>query len=212
MAILATEILIAIRGVFWGQAVQIGQWFEAQGAAFITADAVGVGEAFWNDIKTDWRALHVGYANDRTTSIFVSEPGITGAYGEFAVPTGEQLGTRTAPGSGSYLPTFVAAGFRETVATRVTRPGQKRVWGLFEGDVDDDGAMAAGYTALLNTFAAHLTAPIILGVPVATGVLQPIVARIDVADGSVIAQQDVVGYLTNPYVTSQVSRKVGRGN
>lgn len=211
MAITAGKVKITVRGVLWSQQVEIVQWFSATGAAFLTADAVQVGEAFWNDIKTVWRAAQVNYSTQRTTSIVVSEPGSSGAFGEFAVPIAEQQGTRTPPASGSYLPTFCAAAFRETVATRATRPGQKRIWGAFEGDVNDDGTLAAPYKALIDAIALKFTENITLGAPVATGVLVPIVARVDRVTGAVTAQQDITGFITNPSITTQVSRKIGRG-
>lgn len=211
MAITAGKLKITIRGLFNNQRMEVIQWYTAGGAAFLTADAVSVGEAYWNDIKADWRASHVNNSIDRTLSILVSEPGSTGAFGEFSVPTLEQQGTRSISGLGGFLPTFVAAGFRETVATRTTRPGQKRMWGLMENDVGDNSEMLSGYTTLLAALALKFTENIVLGAPVATGVLVPIVCRVDRTTGAVTAQQDITGVVLNPNVTSQVSRKVGRG-
>lgn len=212
MAITGSHLAIALRGLFQNQQVEIVQWFRPTGSAFLTADAVSVGEAFWNDIKTDWRALHNNNSADRTTSVFVSEPGTSGAFGEFSVPALEQQGTRVTTGLGGYMPTFVAAGFRETVATRATRPGQKRIWGLMEGDVGDASEMSATYLALLETFANHLTNAITLGAPVATGVLDAEIVHFEGTPPAITVSQLVTGHLLNPNCTSQVSRKIGRGS
>ena len=208
---IGVPLKVVIRGTILSQAFQNVCWFVTDGAAFLTADATGVGEAFWNDIKTVWRAAQYDSPNGCVaTSILVSEPGPTGAFGEYAIPVGEQVGTRAAAGSGGFLPAFNAAGFRQAVATRTTRPGQKRIPGA--GEIDQAGGVwDAAYLALIDAVADKLSNPITLGAPVATGVLIPIVVGLD-GDGNVVRQQEITGYITNTFVTSQVSRKPGRGN
>lgn len=207
---IGVPLKIVIRGRLVGQQFNNVCWFLTDGAAFLTADAVGVGEAFWNDIKATWRPAMAAVSSLQTESILVSEPGPTGAFGEFAVPTGERTGTRDATGLGDFLPSFNAAGFRQTVATRTTRPGQKRIVGGMEAD-QGAGAWTLGYLALIDAIANKLSNPITLGAPVATGVLIPIVTRLNAAGSEVLANQEITGYVTNPNVTSQVSRKIGRG-
>lgn len=207
---IGVPLKISIRGRFQNQLFQNVQWYVTDGAAFLTADAVGVGEAYWNDIKTVWRAAMQTNSLLVTESILVSEEGPTGAFGEYAIPTGERQGTRSS-GSGGFLPSFNAAAVRLTVATRTTRPGQKRFVGVTEGD-NADGVLWADYVTLINDLAVKFSEPIVLGAPVATGVLTPIVARLS-ADGSeVLAYQEVTGFVTNGNVSSQVSRKIGRGS
>lgn len=206
---IGVPLKIVIRGQWQGQVFNNICWYETDGAAFLTADAVGVGEAFWNDIKTVWRAAMATTAELTTTSILVSEPGPTGAFGEFAVPPDEQQGTRTVSPL-TFPPSFNAAGIRLTVATRTTRPGQKRIVGACEQDITGN-TLVAGYITLLNNLAPKFAEPIILGAPVATGVLTPIVTRVASIGGAVLASQPVTGWVTNPNATSQVSRKIGRG-
>jgi hypothetical protein len=210
MAITAAQLKIIIRGSFGGTLFENVQWYRPTGAAFLTADAVGVAEAYWNDIKTVWRALQVTSGGFLTQSVFVSEPGATGAFGEFSIPVGEQQGARSATGLGDFMPAFVAFGVRLSVATRTTRPGQKRFIGVMEGDATQE-VLGAPVTTLLNNLAAKFSSTITLGAPVATGTLDPIIVRIDRATGALLTQQDVTGHLVNPRVTSQVSRKFGRG-
>jgi hypothetical protein len=200
---------IAIRGRIEGQAFQNVGWWYTDGAAFLTATATGVGEAFWNDIKTVWRAAMRQSTALVTESILVSEPGPTGAFGEYAIPVAEREGTRSAA-SGAFLPSFNAAGIRLVVATRTTRPGQKRIVGGLEED-QSGGGWLPGYLALLNALAPKFAEPIILGAPVATGVLIPYIVRTNADGSAVLASQEVTGWVTNTNVTSQVSRKIGRG-
>lgn len=207
---IGVPLKITIRGTILGQRFENVCWYNTDGAAFLTADAVGVGEAYWNNIKAVWRAAMVSLDALRTLAILVSEPGPTGAFGEFAVPPAEQLGTRSDTGLNGLLPAFNAAGIRLTVATRTTRPGQKRIVGGTEAD-NESGLWSLTYMGLLNALAPKFAEPVTLGAPVATGVLIPIVARVSDTGDAVLAQQDVTGWVTNRNVTSQVSRKPGRG-
>lgn len=206
---IGVPLKVVIRGRILGQQFQNVAWYVTDGAAFLTATATGVGEAYWNNIKTVWRAAMQAGEQLVTESILVSEPGPTGAFGEFPIPVGERQGTRTT-GVGDYQPAFLAAGIRLAVATRETRPGQKRIVGQLEGD-QNQGILQPTYLALINALAPKFAEPVVLGVPVATGVLTPIVARVSPTGDEVLAYQEVIGWATNTFVTSQVSRKPGRG-
>ena len=212
MAILSPYIKVTLRGVILGQQWEVGQWYRTNGAAFLTATPEGVGEAWWNDVQADLRDF-VPYALQLTlNSVFVEEPGSTGAYGEYPIPAGMRYGMRGNPTdqSSTLLPPFVAAGIRQTVGSRITRPGQKRFPGLLEGDITN-GTLTAGTITVLNDVGAKWSSAIILGAPVATGTLTPVVVQTASLLGPVIIAQDVTGYLTAQEPTSQVSRKVGRG-
>lgn len=206
---IGVPLKIVIRGQILSQQFNNVCWYLTDGAAFLTADATGIGEAFWNDIKTVWRAAMEGGSELTTTSILVSEPGPGGAFGEFPIPSAEQQGNR-AGATSQYLPAFNGVGIRLAVATRTTRPGQKRIVGGLEED-QASGAWTSTYLGLIDDIAAKFSEPITLGAPVATGVLIPIVARVVEPGGTVSVYQEVVGHVINPMVTSQVSRKPGRG-
>lgn len=210
MAILSSHLKVTIRGTVAAQQWENVQWYKPTGAAFVTAEAAGVAQAYWDDVKTAWRALIVTSSVFTFQSVLVSEPGDTGAFGEYPIPISEQNGTRAIGDLADFMPPFNAWGMRLTVATRTTRPGQKRFCGIMEGDANADILTAPGI-ALLEDLAPKFSDNIVLGSPVATGVLIPEVVRIDRVTGDITASQEVTGFLINPYVTSQVSRKRGRG-
>lgn len=210
MAILGDKLKIIVRGLIYNQQWENVQWYRPTGTAFALVDAGAVAEAYWNNVKDLWRAIVPSSAGMTFESVFVAEPGATGAYGEFSVPVGEKDGTRTAGVGGQGLMPFAAVGMRLTVATRTTRPGQKRFIGLTEGD-NVNGILGVDMIAAVEALSVKFDSTIALGVPVATGVLDPIICRIDRATGDVTASQLVTGHVINSNITSQNSRKYGRG-
>lgn len=210
MAITASDLSITLRWTWATQQMQTRRFFRTDGAAFLTATAEGVGEAYWNHVKTVWRAL-VPTANTNVfTSVLVEEVGGLLGFGEYAIPVGEQGGTRTGV-TGDFLASFVNVGVRYTVATRVTRPGQMRIPFLFETDATGQN-VASGFKTLCNSLAAVYSLPLALGAPVATGMLHHEVVTLGPGPGlSIAARQDVVGYVTNDVLTSQRSRRQGHG-
>lgn len=175
-----------------------------------TKSAAEVAEAWWNHVKTNYRALAVSGGGRQFDKVVVRElNNPTGELAEFSVPAGEQDGTRAAGSLGPYLPTANAVGVRLTVGTRATRPGQKRIPFLTEGDVTGN-PVGATFIGLTEALMGTMTGTITLGDPAEFVVLDPIITRKD-ATGAVTAHQPVTGFIVNPYVSSQVSRKYGRG-
>lgn len=167
-------------------------------------------QAWWNHVKTNYRALVGSSFGAVLMSVKVNELGNSvGEYGEYAIPLAEQTGTRSAPSDTTPAPVFNAAGVRLTVGTRLTRPGQKRFPFLYRDDLNSQ-VIASTYATPLNTLMTTLTANMTLGAPAAGVVLVPHVVGLN-PDGSIRQSQLVTGFLANPNVTSQVSRKVGRG-
>lgn len=210
MALGGSNLKVSLRGLIQGQKWQVGCWYTIGGAAFLTATPVGVGEAYWNFMKTAWRALQYNTVDMTTLEVFVEEPGVSGQYGTFAVPSGEQKGTRALAGGYYLCPPFDAYGIRQTVGSRVTRPGQKRIPGIGTQDINTGDVISTTQT-LLAAATAQFTAVVTLGSPVATGLMTPAVCRINPTTREILAQQAVTGYIINNHVTSQVSRKAGRG-
>lgn len=168
------------------------------------------GEAIWNDLKGSLRPLVSSAHLSAFQWARVREmDSLTGEYGEFPIPPAEWPGTGTAS-AGGVAPPFVAAGIRLTVSTRVTRPGQKRIPGASEGDMNS-AAWESAYLTKLNTHGFALSTPSTLGAPALGSEVQPVVVSRDPASGLPTAHQNVTGYLSNPYITSQNTRKVGRG-
>jgi len=179
------------------------------GGSFGTSSATDWAHAWWNHVKTTYRLICSANASPfRYVRVReLNDP--AGDYGEYAIPTGEWPGTRTPPAA-DWLPMFVNVGVRLAVATRATRPGQKRFTYLTESDCDGT-YVGSGYSTALDNLMQVLAADMTLGAPVAGGLLHPIVTRKNPATGEVTAYQAVTGYIINNTVTSQVSRKVGRG-
>jgi hypothetical protein len=212
MPITASLLKITLRYAWLGQQMQTARYFEPVGAAFLTATPAAVGEAFWNDVKTAWRGVAPAAQGNIFQSVVVEEIGGGLEFGEFPVPVAEQQGTRSSTGLGEPLPSFLAVGMRFTVSSRVTRPGQMRIPWLWEADVNGNQVQAALLT-LCNALGTKLSSTITLGAPVATGTLRQTIVRFTATVPPVVeAQQMVNGYVTNGFVTSQISRKVGRGN
>lgn len=212
MPITAPNLAITLRYQWMSQKMQTKRVYSVTGAAFLTATAVGVGEAFWNDVKTVWRAMTPLAGASVFKSVLVEELGGGSSFGEYAIPVGEQSGTRSTAGLTQEAPSFVNVGVRFTVGTRITRPGQMRVPFLWESDMDGQ-AVNSTFLTLVTALATKLAAPSTLGAPVATGVLTPQVVRFAAGSGVVIEdQQDVVGFVVNTNLTSQNTRKIGRGS
>lgn len=208
---LGIPLQVVVRGTYLGQQVQVGQWYETDGAAFLTATPEAVGNAYWQHIKVAFRALLANAVQVQLESVYVAEDGATGAYGEYPIPPAEKQGTRVISTLNDLMPPFAAGGVRLTVGSRVTRPGQKRMFGLYESDSDNGGYLGSVYRGLLGAVAAYWSAPITLGAPVATGVLTPIVTRRDPNTGLITDYQPVTGFLVKDTVTTQNSRKYGHG-
>lgn len=175
-----------------------------------TVTPVQLAEAWWNHVKVAYRATVYSTFTDAFRTVRVREMNNPlGDYAEYDVPVAEQPGTRSATGMGEVLPPFLSVGVRLVVGTRVTRPGQKRFAFLAELDNVSGNLNSASRTlfvSLLNV----MTVDMLLGAPAATVELSPRVTRRD-AQGFVVASQPITGYLINNQLTSQNTRKVGRG-
>lgn len=173
--------------------------------------AIGLAEGWWNHVKATYRALaQTGdgevFRSVRVTNL--SDP--LGDYAEFDVPPAEQTGTRTVGTNPDRMPPYTSVGVRLTVGSRITRPGQKRFPFIAE---NDQSAGVLGVT-LRNLIIAHMvvmTGTMVLGAPVALSSLLPLVVR-KIPSGGVSAYQPVTGFLVNGNLTTQNSRKFGRGS
>jgi len=172
-------------------------------------DALNAAEDFWEQKKTLLRALAPNAATFRFVDINVKNmTNPEGDYGTWAIPSGEVAGTRSV--STDAMPPFNAVGIQMTVGTRVTRPGQKRIAGMHEGD-QAEGVLTSSITtpaiALAEEFATDLHTRDVLEIDYAT----PVIVHLDESTELPTASQPVTGYLLNTNVDSQVSRKIGRG-
>lgn len=167
-------------------------------------------EAYWDHVKTTYRAL---FSSDFANAfLFVKSRDMddnTGDYASYGVPLGERIGTRTPP-SGDPAPPFLAAGVRLNVGTRVTRPGQKRIAGMYDADTNT-GYLASGYVTLVDNLMAVAANGVVLGAPAATVSLDPVVVRRSPSTGLPTAHQVITSYTVSAVTTSQNTRKIGRG-
>lgn len=178
--------------------------------SFPAITAENVAEAWWQHVKAVYRGIAATNYSGLFRQVMVRELNApTGAFGSWAIPSAEWAGTRSPGSAAEFLPTFNAAGVRLNVGTRVTRPGQKRFCGLVESD-NNSGSLTAGVLTAIDNAMVVMIASMTLGAPAATMVLRPVVTRKD-ATGVVTAHQPIGSYSTNNLVTSQVSRKPGRG-
>lgn len=175
-------------------------------------DAVSVGFGYWGAIRVAYRAIASSALTDAFQSIRVrsiSNP--NGAAGEYAIPAAEQSGTRSVSGEGSQsMPPFAACGVRLAVATRTTRPGQKRIPFLTEGD-QAAGVIQPTFLGLVNTLLTAQEGDVTI-TPGAGNqvVLRSVIVRLN-PSGGVAAHQDTFGFLVSSVVTTQNTRKIGRG-
>ena len=204
-----SKIEVVLRTALYNQ-VQLMVWTYNVLEIVGTPTAAHYAQGWWNHVKTGYRALAATGQGDCFKSVKVSELGNpAGEYGEYAIPAGEQSGTRTNPTDADNVPPFLAAGVRLTVATRATRPGQKRFPFLMQQDTAS-GTLGSAFSALVNTLMTTMVANMTLGAPAAGVVLVPNVVSLN-ADGSIRASQLITGFAINPYITSQNSRKFNAG-
>lgn len=210
MPVTGGHLKVTLRYTYLAQKCENVQFYRLTGTAFATATVLGVLEAYWNDIKDTFRSVFPALESVGTIdSILGDEVGGGLGFAEFSIPPDERVGTRSFGDGADALNSFSAIGARLTVGSRVTRPGQKRFPMLREIDVTRNEltpAILDLYDPVFDKFAELIT----LGAPVATGVMQPEVGK-SVASGFPSVFQDVTGKVVNSNVTSQVSRKIGRG-
>lgn len=210
MAITEDSVLqISVSGQANGQTV-MNVWHFLVTGTFTGISGGAVANAFWQAVKTTYRGIAPAGYSLAFQKVFVEDISVSdGDYGEYAIPTGEQPGSRDT-GAAEGLPTFNAVGVKLVVGSRVTRPGQKRFGYMTEVDSVSGTVSSTLVTAvnnLMNTMVGGLT----LGSPALGMDLLCVVVRKDPATGLPTATQEVLSWLVNPSVTSQVSRKLGRG-
>lgn len=197
-----------VQTVFGQQVLNVYQYQVSNFTSGITP--IGIAEAYWNDIKTVHRALASVSFGDVFLSVRVRElDSLTGALAEFAIPSAERLGTRAALSPADAMPSFCAGAFRLAVGSRVTRPGQKRYGYLGESD-SSNNVLTSAYIALLTNIATHMVGVLTLGAPALLVNLNPKIVRKGIT-GLPVANQSVTGFVVNNNVTTQNTRKLGRG-
>ena len=205
------EIRVAFRYTYLGQKCENVQTYLVGGVSSVLFTMDQVLEGLWNDYKARFRALgSTSTVVNTFDSLLGQQVGGALQFAEFAIPTAEKAGTRAAGDDGEWLNSFSAVGVRQTVGTRATRPGQKRFPFLREGDVVGN-AIVAGSLVAFNALGGAFSQVSVLGAPALGMALQPQVVHEPGLRDPVRKVQPVIGWVTNGNVTSQVSRKLGRG-
>lgn len=130
----------------------------------------------------------------------------------------EELISTAGEGSGDPLGTFEAYPFRLIGDNASVRSGSKRIAGVPEDATTNGVVTASGVITDLDATAAILAAGVLFGL-LDAGTLVPVIVKRLLVDGEYILPDNagdavlsnVVDALFSPLVTSQVSRKVGRG-
>lgn len=183
--------------------------YELGGTVSPTIQAAHICEAWWNHMKGSYRAaMSSGMGNTFFKVSCKSLMSSVGDAGEWAIPTGEQAGTRTPP-AGDIAPVFLAATAKLVVPSRLTRPGSKRFFGLYEADIILNNVVA-GYQTLIAAILNAQLPNFILGAPAATLQLNPVVISKDTSGLHSVSQQ-WNSFIISNLVSTQNTRKLGRG-
>lgn len=158
--------------------------------------------AFIEDVLPAIRAIQV----DDLTHVRIDCENLTGVvdYVEETLTSNNTGADNTEP-----MPTFVAWGFRLNRASRLSRHGYKRIAGPGEANVTS-GVPAAGFLGTLNAAAAAIGADI--GELSGPSTYRPYIVRATGTAPSVTYTSFEIGSVQLVGISSQVSRKLGRGS
>lgn len=205
------EIRVSWRYTYLGQKCENVQTYLVGGVSSVLFTMDQALEGLWNDYKARWKAL---MSAERVVNTFDSlageQIGGTLQFGEFAIPFADQLGTRGAGVTTTWLNSFSAVAVKQLVASRLTRPGQKRFPFLNESDVEGNQVSLATLP-LFDALGGAFSQVSVLGAPALGMAVQPQVVHEPGVRDPVRHVQAITGWATNPNVSSQISRKLGRG-
>lgn len=192
---------------------QMNIWYYTVGEIALGVTAHNIAEAWWAHVKTAYRATAVAtQAGFKFLSVTIrDDDDPAGDAAAYAIPSAEQAGTRSTPVGGTDLmPPYAAATARLHVGTRATRSGSKRFGFLYEAD-NVHGYLDAGFKGVVEGVLAAAATIMTLGAPALLTTLVPVVKGRGASNPPVITYQPITGYSVSPYVTTQNSRKFGRG-
>lgn len=166
-----------------------------------------IGEAWWTAFGTTIRAAQNAAVNHLQVRVEV----LTGArdYGQYVIPTGERTGTHST--STNALAPFMAASVTLQGQTRATRPGGKRYVGGTEADTLDFGVLDGSYKTLVEAIAALIPDQIEVGGDDGAMLILPVLYR-PASDLDPMVTNPIVATIVNPNISTQNTRKVGRGS
>jgi len=208
MALAIGDLLrLSFRYTYLGQSCQNVQFYQIVDEEAADSTVLELVTGIWNSLKTEFRAVASTSTNvNAFNSVLGQEIGGTEEFGEYTIPTGERAGTRVAGDDGEWVAGIMAIGGKQTVATRQTRPGQKRFPFIREGDISGNSfgsGILALYEPLFSEFSTQRTFTVTAGV----ANLNPVVVHFPSELDPEQREQVITGYQLNPLITSQVSRK-----
>ena len=173
-------------------------------SGILVIDAADIAEFWWNDCNIVIRELQTSSIDHiRVTCRNIDN---SAQYGEYLVPPAEQGGTY---GTGDTQARQAAAGIAFRPVTPDVRAGQKRIAGVPEAGSGQWGLWDSVYLGRMTDYADHLSSQLNSLAP--AFVLVPVIVGLPNDDRPTRVEVEIAGHVLNPYVTSQNTRKIGRG-
>lgn len=173
-------------------------------SGLLTISAATIAQVWWEDCNDVIRNLQTEeLLHIRVTCRNLDNPA---DYGEYLIPLADQPGLNP---SSDAMPRQDAVGVTFRGETVDTRPGSKRICGVPEAQSGEWGLLVPAYLSLVEDYAAHMSSQINSLTP--AFVLDPVIVGFPNDDRPVRVENNIVGYTINPYVTTQNTRKIGRG-
>ncbi len=169
-------------------------------------------EAWWLDFGDLWQNTCSPTTGILSVEVYDNEDPL-GEYGFYAPPVIDNTGIRT----GEQSAPFLATGVKWNVATRATKPGSIRLPGLTETDMLSGGQISTAYATAVQAYADAMVAGLSFGLLGAGGAVLVVYGAPHAASTRFPARatgvyNTVISATVNELVTSQVSRKYGRGS
>lgn len=199
-------IRITLNQTHQGQQVRNVFWYRAEDAVGGDA-ALGVGQTFWEVVRTAWRNFTPNSPLLTFDAVDVRYMDGDLDYATYTIPEAERQGSRNV-GSAQLMPVFVAANITLNPANRQVRPASKRIGGLVETD-NNANQIEAGTRALLGALGTAFTTTLASGGFI--DFLTPVVVGMPNANRPTRLLIPIVSQQVGRNVTTQNSRKVGRG-
>lgn len=173
-------------------------------SGILTIDPSTIAEFWWNDCNGVIRDLQ----SELLLHIRVTCRNLDNSadYGEYLIPLDEQAGTNP---TSDVQARQAAVGVTFRGATPTTRPGSKRICGIPEAQSGEWGELVPAYLSLVDLYASHMASQLNSLTP--AFVLTPVIVGLPNDDRPTRVENEIVAYSINPYITSQNTRKIGRG-
>ena len=204
MALSDGDIIEIVDRQLQGADVTLNVYHYRINTSVIPPSPAQVAEFWWNDCNTVIRDLQT----DDILHIRVTCRHLDNAtnYGEYIIPEEEQAGVNTGVDT---LPRQDAVGVTFQPAEPLVKPGSKRIAGIPENVSGNWGLLTSGFVTIVGEYGAHMSSQ--LNDVVHGAVLTPIIVGLPNDNRPSRVEIEMQGYVVNPYITTQNTRKIGRG-